>query len=37
MGIALSSLERRQVTMPIESMPTVAELARLAHLLVATA
>jgi predicted dehydrogenase len=33
MGLALSSLERRQITMPIQPLPSEPELARLAHLL----
>jgi predicted dehydrogenase len=33
MGIALSSLERRQITMPIQPFPSESVLARLAHLL----
>jgi predicted dehydrogenase len=33
MGIALSSLERRQITMPIQPIPSEPELARLEHLL----
>jgi predicted dehydrogenase len=33
MGIALSSLERRQITMPIQPLPSESVLARLAHIL----
>jgi predicted dehydrogenase len=33
MGVALSSLERRQITMPIQPIPTEPELTRLAYLL----
>jgi hypothetical protein len=33
MGIALSSLERRQITMPIQPIPSEPVLARLEHLL----
>jgi predicted dehydrogenase len=33
MGLALSSLERRQIVMPIQPLPSEPELARLAHLL----
>jgi hypothetical protein len=33
MGMAFSSLERRQITLPIQPVPSEPELARLAHLL----